>query len=142
MVLSVLSGEIGVADAVKQATISQTTYQQYETRALEAMLHALTPDGTESGISASPTRRIAELEAKVLELEKGKRRAERLLLVTRNIVKPGSVTTGAGRQAKRRARPSSMRPGSKPLKSSAMSTTQLPTTAAPSTPTTNGGDEH
>ena len=43
MVLSVLSGETPVTEAIAQAGISRATYYQLETRALSAMLRALGP---------------------------------------------------------------------------------------------------
>ena len=43
MVLSVLSGETPVTDAIKTAGISRGTYYQLETRALSAMLRSLGP---------------------------------------------------------------------------------------------------
>src|SRR5262245_60215456 len=143
LVLSVLSGELGVTEAAEQAQISATTYQQYETRAVEAMLAALTPDGSESGLSPSPSHRIAELEQRIVQLERDKRRADRLLLVTRKVVRPGPVTTGAGRKPKRRGRASSTNRGPKSLPSSTASsksstTTTSPITTAPSIQTAAG----
>jgi len=98
LVLSVLSGERSAAEAAEQEKISPQTYQKYETRALEAMLAALTPDASPDGMAASPTRRIEDLEKRISHLERDKRRLERLLLLTRQIVRPGPVTTGAGRK--------------------------------------------
>ena len=134
LILSVLSGELGVMEAVEQAQVSPTTYQHLETRALEAMLVALTPDA--QGASASPRQRIEELEQRVAQLEKEKRRADRLLLLTRQVVKPGPVTTGAGRPPKRRARPSSTTRGKRPSPTSTTITSPIPTIA--SIPKTDG----
>ena len=49
MLLSVLSGEVPVTDAITQAKISRATYYQLETRALQAMLAALNPLAASSG---------------------------------------------------------------------------------------------
>jgi hypothetical protein len=122
LILSVLSGEKAVSEAIEEVKISRPLYYDLETRALRAMLTALTPHPSASTVSGAvtPSQRIAELEAKVARLEREKRRAERLLLLTRHVVKPGPLKTSAGRPAKR-ARPSSSRAGCKP---SGSSTTQ------------------
>jgi hypothetical protein len=97
LLLSVLSGETPVTTAIGQAKISRATYYKLESRALNAMLAALnplagtSPDGRSDLAVAS--ERIAGLEAKVTGLERDKRRAERLLLLTRKSLK-GPVTTG------------------------------------------------
>jgi hypothetical protein len=106
MVLSVLSGETPVTDAITSSNISRQLYYQLEERALKAMLKALTP-GSEAAPMTGPDpaslRRIAELEAKVSQLEQDKRRTDRLLYLTRKVVKPGPLTTGArGRPPKTR----------------------------------------
>lgn len=102
MVLSVLSGEKPVSDAIAQVKISRGTYYQMETRALKAMMTALNPLATVSK-SGSPdlsaaTARIEELQARVARLEQEKRRTQRLLHLTRKTIW-GRVTTG------RRGRP-------------------------------------
>jgi hypothetical protein len=106
MVLSVLSGEKPVTDAITEAGISRATYYHLETRALSAMLRALGP-GAEETDEGSPQRQVAKLEKKVKLLEQGKRRAERLLLMTRRVmggVKTRSTTSGRGpsRNSRRR----------------------------------------
>ena len=98
MVLSVLSGEKPVTDAITEAGISRGRYYQLETRALSAMLRALGP-GAEETEETSPQRQLLKLEKKVKLLEQGKRRAERLLLMTRRVmgpVKTRSTTSGRG----------------------------------------------
>jgi hypothetical protein len=87
MVLSVLSGEKPVTEAIQEAKISRPTYYQLETRALNAMLAALNPLAS-SAPSGSPdlsaaAARIEELQARVERLEQEKRRSQRLLLLTR-----------------------------------------------------------
>jgi hypothetical protein len=147
LVLSVLSGEVSVMQAVEQANISPTTYQHYETRALEAMLSVLMPDATGDGVVTSPSERMALLEQQVAKLEKDKRRLERMLQVTRQIVRPGPVTTGAGRPPKSRnrrpkaaARPSSTTPGKKPSRASATSVATTTSNDSPSTSTPGAGE--
>jgi hypothetical protein len=97
MVLSVLSGEKPVTDAIASAKISRGTYYQMESRALNAMLAALNPlaataDNGAADLSLAVSR-IAELQARLKTLEQEKRRAERLLLLTRKSLK-APVTTG------------------------------------------------
>jgi hypothetical protein len=96
MILSVLSGELAVTDAIAQGKISRGTYYQLEERALKAMLAALLPGG-EQAPSESPAARIAELERKLATLERHKRRSERLLLLTRKVIKAGTLKSAAGR---------------------------------------------
>jgi hypothetical protein len=87
MVLSVLSGEKPVTQAIQEAKISRPTYYQMETRALNAMLTALNPRAS-SAQSGSPdlsaaAARIEQLQGQVKHLEQEKRRTQRLLLLTR-----------------------------------------------------------
>jgi hypothetical protein len=97
MVLAVLSGEKPVTDAIQEAGISRGTYYKLETQALSAMLRALGPLATAEGTEASPVRRIAFLEGKVKELERAHRRSQRLLLMTRRVMKTGSIRSGRNR---------------------------------------------
>jgi hypothetical protein len=121
MVLAVLSGEMPVTDAIASSSISRQLYYQLEERALKAMLKALTP-GSESapitGPDAASLRKIAELSAKVTQLEQDKRRTDRLLYLTRKVVKSGPLTTG-GRGRPPKARLASEASGQKPSHSSA-----------------------
>lgn len=104
MLLSVLSGETPVTEAIVQAQMSRATYYKLETRALQAMLAALNPlagqaaDGRADLSLASA--RIAELESKQRLLERDKRRAERLLLLTRKSLKAPAMTGRRGRWPK------------------------------------------
>lgn len=147
MVLSVLSGETPVTDAIAASNISRPLYYQLEERALKAMLKALTP-GSEAVPITGPDpvslRRIADLEAKVQQLEQDKRRMDRLLYLTRKVVKTGPLTTG-GRGRSPKARPSSLESGPKPSRSLAtrsppMNELQAAGTDA-STPTLDGEAE-
>jgi hypothetical protein len=104
MVLSVLSGEAPVSDAITAAKISRGTYYQMETRALHAMLAALNPlaaatqDGTPD-LSAAAAR-IEELQAQVRRLEQDRRRSQRLLLLTRKTLRAPVTTRRRGRPPK------------------------------------------
>jgi hypothetical protein len=104
MVLSVLSGEKPVTDAIQEAEISRATYYHLETRALAAMLRALAP-GAEEAEETSPQRQLLKLEKKVKLLEQGKRRLERLLLMTRRVMGPVKTrSTRSGRSPSRSSR--------------------------------------
>lgn len=95
MVLSVLSGEKPVTDAIAQAKISRGTYYQMETRALNAMLVALNPIATVTQ-GATPDLSATRIEAllnRIQQLEQDKRRTQRLLLLTRKSIR-APVTTG------------------------------------------------
>src|SRR5512138_2550852 len=81
LILSVLSGEKPVSDAITESGLSRNTYYQLEERALTAMLEALGP--MPPGRRPDRTAEIAALQTKVTRLEEEKRRAERLLLLTR-----------------------------------------------------------
>jgi hypothetical protein len=104
MVLSVLSGEKPVTDAILEAKISRGTYYQMETRALKAMLAALNPlasakDDGSADLSAAAAR-IEELQAKAQRLEQEKRRTERLLLLTRKTLRSPLTVRRRGRPPK------------------------------------------
>lgn len=138
MVLSVLSGEKPVSDAILEAKISRGTYYQMETRALKAMLAALNPlavnkeDGS-ADLSAAAAARIAQLEQRVRALEQEKRRADRLLLLTRKAMRLPPIAPRRGRPP-RTGLPGlirSAKPRSKPSKAKA-------SPSASSTPTTPG----
>jgi hypothetical protein len=137
MILSVLSGELPVSDAIEQAQISRQLYYDLEERALNAMLVAMTP-GAET-LAASPQARIAELEDQCKKLEQHKRRSERLLALTRQVLKPGSVKAARGRPRKKRASAGSTHRGSKPLQASTKSPSSSSSPVeAHSTPTKDG----
>lgn len=119
MVLNVLSGQTPVTEAVEQAGISRGTYYQMETRALNAMLRVLSPTVPEDEVgSPSPVRRILELEEKVKTLEQARRRLERLLALTRKVVKGSALTlrtrktslTANGRSHSRSSKSGSRKP--------------------------------
>lgn len=131
MVLAVLSGEKPVTTAVEEAQISRGFYYQLETKALNAMLLALAPGGeTDPSPSAMGlTQRVRDLEQKLEKAEQEKRRAERMLFVTRKLVGTQSIKTHRGRPRKDAA---STKAGPKRSRSSA---TMKPTKAEPSTPT-------
>ena len=101
MVLSVLSGEKPVTDAIKQARISRGAYYQMETRALNAMLAALNPMATVVQKPAKEPRsqaaQIDTLLGRIKALEQDKRRTQRLLLLTRKAVSSPVKTGRPGR---------------------------------------------
>lgn len=114
MILSVLSGERPVTDVIEELSISRGTYYNLEQRAIEGMLSALVPGASSEmseASSAIPAKRIAELEEKVGKLEQAKRRLERMLFVTRQVIGPGAVTQGVGRPKKTAASRRSTRAG-------------------------------
>lgn len=113
MLLSVLSGEKPVTEAIAQAKISRNTYYQMETRALNAMLAALNPIASLKDKEPDLGAKVEELKERIRKLEQEKRRAQRLLLLTRKSawapltlpwrgrlprsVYPGSMATGSAR---------------------------------------------
>lgn len=85
MILSVLSGEKNVEEAALEAEMSPAMYYQLEKKALIAMLAALVPGATTDG---TPAPRVRQLEEKVTHLEQLRRRTERLLFLTRQVLGP------------------------------------------------------
>jgi hypothetical protein len=136
LVLNVLSGERAVTDVIEEAQVSRQMYYQLEERALRAMLAALTPGASEPGAS-EPARRIAELEQKVAQLEQDKRRGERLLLLTRKVMK-GPLKTPAGRPPKHPPSASSTSVGRRRSRASPKKAPTLSPSPPPSTPTPAG----
>ncbi|HSD20762.1 MAG TPA: hypothetical protein VLC54_12030 [Anaeromyxobacter sp.] len=127
LILSVLSGEKPVSDAIAESGLSRNTYYQLEEKALDAMLAALGP--TPPGRKPDQSAEIAALQARLAKLEEEKRRAERLLLLTRKVVRTGRLTLpGLGR-------PRSTTAGAKPSSGSASTSQQG---ASPSIPTPAG----
>src|SRR5512145_2782225 len=111
LVLSVLSGEKPVSEAIEEVGISRGNYYQLETRALRAMLRALSPVASEEPEETSPSRQVAALEEKVKKLEQARRRSERLLAMTRKVMAGAPVkvrgsktpSTRSGRRPSRRS---------------------------------------
>ncbi len=110
MILSVLSGERAVTEVILEAGISRQSYYDLETRALHAMLRALLPGSSEAG-ATSAEKRLVELEQRVKQLQMEKRRSERLLLLTRKVMRTGKSKATTRRSS--RKRPSSTTRGSK-----------------------------
>jgi hypothetical protein len=103
LVLSVLSGEKPVTEAIAQAKISRGLYYQLETRALWAMLSALNPaaaNGSSTAQLSAATARIAQLQTQVERLQQENRRKERLLLLTRKSLRAPVQTPHRGRWLK------------------------------------------
>src|SRR5438552_1953456 len=102
MVLEVLSGQKPVTDAIAEAQISRGHYYQLEERALKAILEAMEP-GASPGRAPEATTRLLQMEERVKQLEKEKRRLERLLSMTRKVLRPGPMKTSLGRPRSARA---------------------------------------
>lgn len=137
LVLSVLSGEKPVTEAIADTGISRQLYYQLEAKALNAMLRALEPG---SGTSGSPgaaglQQRIHQLEKKVEQLTQEKRRTDRLLFLTRMVVKKGPLAS------EKRGRPRGSRNSttSGPKSSPASSSPPTPMTPAANSPSTQDG---
>lgn len=129
LILAVMAGEKSVSAAIAEAKLSRNTYYQLEEKALYGMLTALGP--MPPGRVPDQSLKITELERKVASLEREKRRSERLLFLTRKIVRPGWLTLPG------RGRPPSTRSGRKPSSTSA-TTTKVGTPASPSSPRSTG----
>lgn len=142
LILNVLSGAQPVTEAIAEAQMSRGTYYQLETKALQAMLTALAPGAESAPGGEGPQARIAQLEEKVHKLERDKRRAERLLFLTRQVLRPGPTVSGVGRPRKQAQRPPSRTPGKRSSPGSRSTPKAVKLTPPPdaSTPTTAGGD--
>jgi hypothetical protein len=135
LVLSVLSGERPVSEVIQTMKISRQTYYHLETKALKSMLAALVP-GASDGAPTGMTERLRALEQKVSRLEREKRRAERLLLLTRQVVKARPVMSKHGRPRKPR---SSTKNGTRRLPGSTKAPTTSPATPSIPTPDSETG---
>ena len=113
MVLSVLSGETPVTEAIGAAGVSRGTYYQLERRALNGMLRALVPGTKEDGGDPRPRRRIAELETKLERLQRARRRSERLLALTRRLGRGSTLSPRARRTSSTRSGRSRLRRSTK-----------------------------
>lgn len=136
LLLSVLSGEKPVTDALEGTGLSRQLYYQLEEKALQAMVRALSPGTTDASAEAqaeSLKKELQELRARVRQLEAEKRRAERLLFLTRKVMPAGPMSSGRGRPKGRASAPA----GPKPSKVSTASTTASPSSAT-STPGATG----
>lgn len=135
MVLSVLSGEKPVTDAIQEAKIARGTYYQMETRALNAMLAALNPlaSVSETAVPDLSATRIEALLERITQLEQEKRRTQRLLLLTRKTIR-APLTTGRKGRISKAALLGSMPIGKRPSSSSKAKAS----TTASSIPTRTG----
>jgi hypothetical protein len=102
MLLEVLSGEKPVTEAITEAQISRGHYYQLEERALKAVMESMEP-GAAPGRPVETTTRLLQLEEKVKGLERDKRRLERLLQLTRKVLRPGPMKSVQGRPRGRRS---------------------------------------
>ena len=103
MLLDVLSGRVPVTDAIANGKISRGTYYQLETKAIAAMMAAVSPAASDGGDATTKSKQVQELEAKVRKLEMEKRRLEHLLVLATKVVQQSPLTTGRGRPSKRRS---------------------------------------
>jgi len=135
LVLAVLSGEQPVTDAIESTGVSRQLYYQLEEKALRGMLRALGP-GSEANeeLAQSLGTQLEAAQERVRQLETEKRRAERLLLVTRKLLKPGPVTMGRGGRP-RKYKPRSTKAGRASSTPGPMKTGTLEATASPLPPT-------
>lgn len=145
MVLEVLSGAKPVTDVIAGGEMSRATYYKLEERALGAMLRALSPtagaDGTDGQALAEALARVAELEEKLEKAERDRRRSDKLLVMTRKLVKAGPLTTGSGRPPGSRNRPRSTPDGQKRSPISKAANEMVPTgDGTSSTPALVGGN--
>lgn len=103
MLLSVLSGEKPVSDAIAEAKISRGTYYQLETRALDAMLAALNPKARKPRQAARERseRSLQTLRNRIEALEQDKRRMRRLLNLSRKTRLPQADRKAAAQARKR-----------------------------------------
>ncbi|MBL8111887.1 MAG: hypothetical protein JNK60_03310 [Acidobacteria bacterium] len=136
MILSVLSGTTPVSQAIVEADISRATYYQLEARAMKAMLQALMPGAEGAGGGEPLSQQMTRMEKSIAKLQKEKRRAERLLYLTRQIVKPGPMTSGKGPK-RNKTRPSTKR-GPRPSTTPRRTQTSPSPPPAPSTPMAAG----
>ena len=102
LVLSVLSGEMAVTEAIAEAKISRPTYYQLETRALNAMLAALNPRlaAQKASPDLSTAAGVEEMQGRIERLEQEKRRTRRLLLLTRKAIRAPVTVRRRGRPPK------------------------------------------
>jgi hypothetical protein len=107
MVLEVLSGQKPVTDAVEEAQISRPLYYQLETKAVRAMLAALQPNADPTGQPVGTIERLKMLEQKCARLEQANRRLERLLYVTKQVVRPGPVGVRSSTATGKKSSPAS-----------------------------------
>jgi hypothetical protein len=123
MILSVLSGETPVTDAIEKAQISRGHYYQLEERALQAILEAMEP-GAAPGRPPDTSTRLLQFEERVKQLEADKRRLERLLSMTRKVLRKGPMKTTLGR-------PGSGKAGKSASQRSKLAAKMLPGSASP-----------
>lgn len=112
LLLSVLSGEKPVTDAVREARISRALYYQLEARALRAMLEAMSPiRATSARRKEQAWERIAALEAQLKRREQECRRSRRLLYLVRLSNRVPMKTGRRGRLSRATRESTSTSPG-------------------------------
>jgi hypothetical protein len=102
MVLSVLSGQRTVSQAIEEQKICRTLYYQLEGRALKGMVRALNPARSESTNERRELRRaqarLRQLNARLTLMTQRKRSVERLLAL---VMKANRVSISTARRGRR-----------------------------------------
>jgi hypothetical protein len=96
MLLDVLSGMKPVTDAIAEAQISRATYYKLEDQALKAILESMEP-GALQAKSPELSTRMLEMEEQLKRLTADKRRLEKILTMTRKVLRPGPMKAAPGR---------------------------------------------
>lgn len=119
MVLSVLSGHVGVSEAVREEKISPSRYYQLETKALKGMVHALSPE--EGQARGTMQQRLERAQRKLAKLEEEQARQRQLLRMARKMWGTSSLgtqfqgTPSRGTMSRRAQRQEIVPPGAAPL---------------------------
>jgi hypothetical protein len=139
MLLAVLSGETPVSTAIEREGISRQTYYIWETRALNAILAAMVPTELAPGYdpSVTPEQKIGSLEKQLGQSERDKRRAERMLSLTRQALRAVPVKTGL-HPGRPKGIPRSAKYG-KDASTNSKATSPVDGVASPSTPISTSG---
>ena len=93
MVLSVLSGQMGVSEAVREEKLSPSRYYQLETKALKGMVYALSPE--EGQARGTMQERLERAQRKLAKLEEEQARQRQLLRMARKMWGTSSLGTGS-----------------------------------------------
>jgi hypothetical protein len=146
MILSVLSGELPVTQAIAQAGITRPLYYVLERRAVEAMLLAVMPGAEMPGSQNLTSQgKIRHLEGQIERLEREKRRLQRLLFLTRKVLGSGPYKTKTGGPRTMRGKKISSAPASipngKPTSKRSPQRKKATSTSEPSIPNKDGAAE-
>lgn len=108
MVLSVLSGQVGVSEAVREEKISPSRYYQLETKALKGMVYALSPE--EGQARGTMQERLERAQRKLAKLEEEQARQRQLLRMARKMWGTGSLGTASQGTKLQRGKPQGAMP--------------------------------